>query len=317
MAESTLTPEEQVSSIWHLGGLTVTELAKRVWQEINHDNVFNLGYELAYNFLLAIFPFLLFLVALFGLFASEGSQLKSNLFFYFSQVLPPSAYDLVTKTINDVTRNASGGKITFGLVLALWSASGGMTTMMSGLNTAYHIRESRSWFKVHAIAIGLTAAISFLVISALFLVLVGGHLAPYLAAKLGMGSALIIAWKVVQWVAALLFIVVAFSLIYYFGPDLREQHWYWITPGSVIGVLLWIAASFGFRVYLHFFNSYGKTYGSLGAVIILLLWFYITGLAFLIGGEINAEIEHAAAERGHPEAKAEGEKESPAGQRAA
>lgn len=317
MAESKLTTEEQVSSIWHLGGLSVKQLARQVWQEIDHDNVSGLGYELAYNFLLAIFPFLLFLVALFGLFASEGSQLKHNLFFYFSQVLPPAAYDLVTKTIDDVTRNASGGKVTFGLVFALWSASGGMTTMLSGLNTAYHVRESRSWIKVHAIAVALTVAISALVISALLLVLLGGHLAPYLGAKLGMGGLFVGGWKVLQWIAAFFFISFAFSLIYYFGPDLHEQHWYWITPGSVIGVLLWIAASFGLRVYLHFFNSYGKTYGSLGAVIILLLWFYVTGLSFLVGGEVNAAIEHAAAERGHPEAKAEGEKESPAERRAA
>ncbi|HET7442461.1 MAG TPA: YihY/virulence factor BrkB family protein [Terriglobales bacterium] len=315
--ESKLNTEEQISSIWNLGGLSLPQLGKRVWQEIEHDNVINLGYELAYNFLLAIFPLLLFLVTLFGLFASEGSQLKQNLFFYFSQVLPPSAYDVVTKTINEVTRNAGGGKLTFGLVFALYSASGGMTTMMSGLNTAYHVRESRSWIKTHAIAVALTVAISALVISAMFLVLMGGHLAPLIGSKLGMGPVFVVGWKVVQWIAALFFIVFAFSLIYYFGPDLREQHWYWITPGSVVGVLLWIVASFGFRIYLHYFNSYSKTYGSLGAVIVLLLWFYITGLAFLVGGEVNAEIEHAAAEHGHPEAKAEGEKESPEGKRAA
>jgi membrane protein len=99
-------------------------------------------------------------------------------------------------------------------------------------------------------------------------------------------------------------------LIYYFGPDVKEQHWYWITPGSVVGVLVWFVSSLGFRVYLHFFNNYSRTYGSLGAAIILLLWFYVTSLAFLIGGEINAEIEHSAAERGHPEAKMMGEKEA-------
>jgi membrane protein len=114
----------------------------------------------------------------------------------------------------------------------------------------------------------------------------------------------------VQWIAVLFFLSLAFSLIYYFGPDLKEQHWYWITPGSVLGVLLWLAASWAFRAYLHFFNTYSRTYGSLGAVMILLMWLYVTGLAFLIGGEINADIEHAAAVRGHPEAKAPGEKKA-------
>jgi membrane protein len=317
MSDSKLTTEQQVSSIWSLGGLSIKQLAKRVWEEINHDNVFGLAAGLAYNFLMAIFPLLLFLVALFGFFATEGTQLRNSLFYYFSQVLPPAAYDLVTKTIEEVTRNATGGKLTFGLLFALWSASGGMSTLISALNDAYHVRESRSWMKVHAVAVGLTVAISALVVSALFLVLLGGHLAPLLGAKLHMGHAFVIVWKVIQSIAALFFIVLAFSLIYYFAPDVREQHWYWITPGSLIGVLLWIGASFAFRLYLHYFNSYSKTYGSLGAVIILLLWFYVTGLAFMVGGEVNAEIEHAAAERGHPEAKAEGEKESPEGKKAA
>ena len=111
-----------------------------------------------------------------------------------------------------------------------------------------------------------------------------------------------------QWPAALVLIAVAFSLVYYFGPDVKEQHWYWITPGSIVGVLIWLASSFGFRAYLHFSNTYSKTYGSLGGVIILLLWFYVTGLCFLVGGHINAQIEHAAAEHGHPEAKAPGQK---------
>ena len=107
---------------------------------------------------------------------------------------------------------------------------------------------------------------------------------------------------------ALAFVVIAFAVIYYFGPDVKERHWYWITPGSVVGVALWAIASAAFRGYLHFFNSYSKTYGSLGAVMILMLWFYITGLAFLVGGQINSTIEHAAAEHGHPEAKSVGRK---------
>ena len=147
-----------------------------------------------------------------------------------------------------------------------------------------------------------------LILSALVVVLFGNHIAAIAGAKFGLGDVVVIGWKVLEWIAALFFVSLAFALVYYYGPDIEEQHWYWITPGSFIGVALWLTASFGFRVYLHFFNSYSKTYGSLGAVIILLLWFYITGLAFLVGGEINAEIEQAAAHRGHPEAKAEGER---------
>jgi membrane protein len=308
MAESVLDTKQQVESIWNLGGLRPRELAKRVWTEMNHDDVWTMASALAYNFLLAIFPMLLFLVALFGVFASQRAELQNSLFYYFSQVLPPSAFQLVSKTLDEIIKNSGGGKLTLGLVLALWSGAGGMTSLISGLNAAYHVRDSRSFIKVRAIALGLTLAVSVLVVAALFIVLAGGNVAEIVGAKLNLTHVAVVAWKVVQWPIALGFLILAFALIYYFGPDLKEQHWYWITPGSLIGVALWLAVSFAFRVYLHFFNSYSKSYGSLGAVIILLLWFYVTGLAFLVGAEVNAEIEHAAAERGHPEAKLEGQK---------
>jgi membrane protein len=153
-------------------------------------------------------------------------------------------------------------------------------------------------------------AVSILIVTALFSIVAGSYVAQVLGARLGLGHVVIIAWRAGEILVALVFVSFSFSLIYYFGPDLHEQHWYWITPGSVLGVLLWVAVSFGFRVYLHFFNSYSKSYGSLGAAIILLMWLYITGLSFLIGGEVNAQIEHAAAQRGHPEAKAPGEKKA-------
>jgi membrane protein len=129
-----------------------------------------------------------------------------------------------------------------------------------------------------------------------------------LGKSVGLNTAAWILVKILQWALALAFVVFAFATIYYFAPNVHEQHWYWITPGSVVGVVLWAAGSVVMRLYLHFFNSYSKTYGSLGAVIILMLWFYLTGLSFLIGSQINATIEHAAAEHGHIEAKAPGEK---------
>jgi membrane protein len=275
---------------------------------VNDNNLFGRASELAYSYLLALFPMLIFLLSCFGLFASQSSGLIKNLFFYFSRVLPPAAYDVITKTISEVTRHSGSAKITFGLLLALVSASGGMNSMISALNGAYGVRDARPWYKTRTIAIILTIAISILIFAALFVVLLGGNVADWVGQHLQIGSLAITAWKLVQWPAALFFVVLSFSLIYYFGPDVKEQHWYWITPGSLVGVLLWVIFSAAFRVYLHFFNSYSKTYGSLGAVIILLLWFYVTGLAFTVGGQINAEVEHAAALNGHPEAKAPGEK---------
>lgn len=308
MPQSILTTKQQLRSIWNLGGLTPAQLARMVWQTADEDNILGRASELAFNFLLALFPLLLFLISLFGLFASGRVQLRADLFFYLAQVLPPPAFDLVTKTIREVMLNSSGGKLTFGIVFAAWAASGGMTTMISTLNGAYHIRESRSWIKTHLISVGLTIAISVLVVAAMALVLGGNYVADFLGERLGIGSALLIAWEVFLWPAAVFFLVLSFALIYYIAPDVKEQYWYWITPGSIFGVTIWLLASMGLRAYLHFFNLYSRTYGSLGAIIILMLWFYVTGLAFLLGGEINAALEHSAAEHGHPEAKKIGRK---------
>lgn len=308
MSDSKLTTSEQVHSIWKLGGLTPAQLAKKVIYEIGDDDLLGRASELAYNFLLAVFPLMLFLLALFGLFASRGLMLRSGLLIYFGDMLPPMAYSLFSNTVNELANNPGGGKLTFGILVALWFAAGGMTSMISTLNTAYHVREGRSFFKVRAIAVALTIAISVCLMLALVVVLIGSHLANVIGAALHLSGLFVLGWKIAQWPAALFFIVASFSLVYYFGPDLKERHWYWVTPGSLFGVILWLAASAGFRGYLHFFNTYTRTYGSLGAVIVLLVWFYVTGLAFLIGGEINAAIEHAAALRGHPEAKAPGQK---------
>ena len=140
------------------------------------------------------------------------------------------------------------------------------------------------------------------------LVLYGHDLAELVSGKFGLGEAFEWTWKIAQWPVVFGFVLLAFALIYYFAPDLEDPDWKWVTPGSVIGVVLWLLVSFAFKAYLSYFNSYSATYGSLGAVIILMLWFYFTGLAILVGGEINSEIEHAAAESGHPDAKEKGEK---------
>jgi len=308
MATSRLKTVNQIRSLWELGGLTWRELARRVWGGINQNDLLNRGYELAYNFLLAVFPMLLFLVALLQAVATEGSKLRVDLFAYVQLALPPAAYDVLVKTLNEVTQDAVGGKLTFGLLFALFSGSGGVTQLMSTLNAAYEVRESRSWLRVHLVSLALTIAMSILIVAALLLVLFGGQVIGTIGHTVGMTTFAFVAAKVLQWTLTLAFIVFAFAVIYYFAPDVKEQHWYWITPGSVVGVLLWAGASAVLRVYLHFFNSYSKTYGSLGAVIILMLWFYVTGMAFLVGGQINATIEHAAAEHGHVEAKAPGQK---------
>jgi membrane protein len=310
MQSSRLTTSEQVASAWHLGGLTFRELSKRVFRGIREDDLLSRASDLAFNSILALFPLLLFLLSLLGIFESHSDELRTRLLTYFAQLLPPAGFRILDRTLIEISMNANTGKVTFGIVLAVWFASGGMSSMISGLNRVYEVNDSRSWIKVRAISIGLTVAIAVLIVSALVTVLAGGYIANSIGTHYGLHELTIIVERIAQNVIALVFVTLAFSLIYYFGADLQEQHWYWITPGSVTGVLLWVLASLSFRAYLHFFNSYSKTYGSLGAAMILLIWLFITGFAFLVGGEVNAQIEHAAALRGHPEAKAPGEKKA-------
>lgn len=308
MAESQLSTDEQVESLWHLGGLTKRELGKRVWTAMDRNDISSTASELAYNFVFSIFPALFVLLTIFGFFVGQHSELQQTLFSYLAQVLPPDAAKLVTQTVTQVAQASGGGKLTFGLVFALWSASQGTSGMMSGLNRSYEIHDSRPYYKSKSVAIALTIALAGMVTLALVFILFGGNIAQGLGNKFGLADMTVTAWRVIQWILAIVLMTCAFALVYYYGPDVKEQHWYWITPGSLVGVALWLAVSFAFREYLKFFNSYNKMYGSLGGAMILLMWFWVTGLAFLVGGEINAEIEHAAALRGHPEAKAPGQK---------
>ena len=299
------TPEEHASP-WKLGGLTPLQLVKRVYHEIGDDEVLNRSAALAYYFVSALFPMIFFMMAVLGLFA-QSHDLQSGLLNYTARFMPADAYRLVQKTLQEVTNHSSGLKLAFGLALALWSGSGGVSSVMDALNRCYHVKESRPWWKQRIMSVALTVAISALTIMALTIVLYGGDIADFVGRHVGLSSFSVMVWHIVQWPIAFLFVVMAFALLYFWGPDAKQQ-WQWITPGSLVGVVAWIGASLLFRVYLHYFNSYSKTYGSLGAVIVLLLWLYISGLAILMGAEINSEIENAAALRGHPQAKAPGEK---------
>ena len=297
-----------MASLWKFGGLNWKVLVKRVWSEIETDEVFGRAAQLAYYFLLALFPLLLFLTSVIGLVMESGTGLRHSLFNYLGRVLPASASELVSTTMLEVTSSSGGGKIAFGILAALWAASNGMGAITQALNIAYDVEEGRPWWKQRLTAMGLTLTLSVLIITALMLVLYGGRIADYVAVNYGLGEAFAIAWKVLQWPIVLTFVLLAFALIYYFAPDVRDQKWVWVTPGAVLGVSLWLLVSFGFRLYLNFFDSYSKTYGALGAVIILMLWLYLTGAAILIGGELNSEIEHEAARAGVPGAKEAGEK---------
>jgi membrane protein len=267
---------------------------QRLWTRINDHDIFGSAAQLSYYFLLALFPLLLFLMSLLGYFAEAGSELRNKLITYLATVMPSSAITLVHTTLDEITQATGGGKLSLGILAALWAASNGMGAISDTLNDAYGVKEQRSWWKVRLVSIGLTITVSILIVAALAIVLFGGQLGERVATHFGFSGAFTVVWKILQWPIALFFLLLTFDLIYSFAPDVRRRKKKWWTLGSVAAVVIWLLVSFGFRLYLHFFNSYSVTYGSLGALIVLMLWFYFTGLAILIGGEINSELEQSA-----------------------
>ena len=288
---STSTAKE-FKSLWEFGGLTFSELCSGVLDEIIANDVFGHAAELAYYCLFALFPLILIMMTLFGLFVSQSGELQDNLLSYFAGFLPSESFQLLRKVTVELAVHASGGKLTLGIVSALWFVSGAISAMIHSLNLAYHVRDAGSWFKVRAIALGLSVLITILLLSVMFMAVIGGHFVEWLGSGLGLHPMVVLAWKTLRWPAVILFVTMSCSLIHYCGPNLKEYHrGIWLSPGSVFGVLVLFGGSFLFRIYLHFSNNYSASYGSFGAVMILLAWLYVAGLAFLIGGEINAEIE--------------------------
>jgi membrane protein len=275
---------------------------KNVWTRSENDEILGRAAQLSYFFLLALFPLLLFLITLFGYFNGQGSHLQQRMIAYLADVMPSAALQLVVATLDEVTKGRGTGKLSFGILLALWAASSGVSALADALNSAYEVTETRPWWKVRLISLAMTVALSILIVSALILVLYGGQFGEALANRINAGSAFSITWQALQIPFALIFLVIALVMIYRFVPNVAAKRHgkglrptdyrrRWFSPGIIFAVLLWLLVSLGFRLYLHFFNSYSATYGSLGALIILMLWFYLTGAAILLGGEINCEYE--------------------------
>ncbi len=284
-------------NLWERGGLTWKELGQRVWKEFQDDEISGRGAQLAYYFLLALFPALLFLTALMGLFPVNTST--STLLQYAERVLPADALGILQRYLDNVVKGSSGDILSLGILGALWASSSGMTAIMDALNVAYDAVETRPFWKVRLVGILLTIGLAGFVILSVTLVVSGGQIAEWLAQFLGLGVLFETAWKILQWPAALAMMLFAMAVTYYVCPDV-EQHWRWVTPGAVFAVALWLIVSLAFKLYVTHFGDYNAAYGSIGGVIVLLLWLYLSGVVILLGGEINAEIEAAARRRMRP-----------------
>ena len=267
------------------------ELLKRTAKETSDDNGLGLAAQLAYYFFLALFPALLFLIALASFFASQ--ELINQIVGSLSGVAPAAVVDIIRDQLTALANNESGGLLTFGVAAALWSSSAAMVGLIDALNRAYDVEDARPWWKQRLIAILLTIGVAIFMLVSITLVVSGPELARYVTDQVGLGDAFTWAWMVLQWPLVFILITTAVGIIYYFAPNV-DQDFIWLTPGSVLATALWLIGSLGFRFYVVNFGSYNATYGAIGGVMVLMLWLYITGLVIIVGAEMNAEIEHAS-----------------------
>jgi len=284
-----------VSNPWKLGGLTLTGLGRRLWGESQKDELLGRAAQLSYYALLALFPALIFLTALTGLFSVQSFM--PELMSYLRNVLPADALSMVQRFLTQVSEGSGANILSLGALGALWASSSGVTAIMDALNVVFGVKEDRRPFwRVRLTAIVLTTGLAGFVIMSLALVLYGPTIGRWIADLMGFDVVFTWIWNVLQWpiIATLMLIVVA--AIYHICPDRRHKRWRWVTPGSVFAVLMWLLVSLGFKAYVDNFGDYNKVYGSIAGVIVLMLWFYWSGMVLLLGGEINAEIEKAAAE---------------------
>lgn len=290
----------ELGSLWNFEGTPVRVVLKRTAKAFVEDDLLSRAAELGFYFLFALFPLLICASSILGLTARSASTFYDRLLQHLAMVVPPSAYALVIDTFNQTAAASTSGKATFGLVVALWSASMGFSAIQDTMNLVYKVRETRPYWKAHGSAILVTILLAVIATFNLA-VLLGGDVLAHRAyvhiwhRPLSVGIAMAI--HLVTWLIATALLMLIFSTIYYYAPNLNKKCWHWLTPGAAFGIITWMLASFGFRAYLHFFNTYSVTYGSLGAVVILLIWFYITGLTLLTGAEINAEIQASVAEK--------------------
>ena len=282
-----------MTNLWSLGGLSLRELFARTWHEIWEDEVFGQASRLAFYHFIAIFPCLLLLFVLLARFPSAQTRLHHTLIDSLRPLLPQPSFALLENIVAQLKDTARNRAIEWSAAVgAIWAAVNGTWAMITGLNTAYEVREERPLWKILGVAAALTLALAIFVVAAL------GTLAY--AARLWPGIDL----RWIQWPILCGLLLASFALFYRFGPNLSDREWQWSTPGAGLAMILWLTAAGAMRFYSAHFHSYALIYKQLDGAASLLMWFYFTSAAVLIGGELNSEIEKAARARdGRPHAE--------------
>ena len=287
-------------NLWNFEGTPVMVVLKRTATAFIEDDLLSRAAELGFYFLFALFPTLICASSVLGLAARSAYALYSSLLHSLAVMVPPSAYRLVIDTFNQTTQASSGGKAVLGFLAGLWSASMGFAAIQDTLNLVYKVRETRPYWKARGLAVLVTILLAVIATANLAVIFTGNLAARRAYHHIwhpALRMSIVIGIHVVTGILAFALLMLTFSTIYYYAPNLKNKKWHWLTPGAALGIIAWMLSSLGFRVYLRFFNTYSLTYGSLGAVVILLMWFYITGLTLLTGAELNSEIQASVTEK--------------------
>jgi membrane protein len=262
---------------------------KRTFAQFVADDCMGLAQQVAYSSLLAFFPAVIALVGLLGLLNAYDELLS-----FLSPVAPKAVTDLLQTFEQDSSGGASGLALVLGTVGAVWAASGAMGSIVKAVNRAYDRLETRPFWRVKALAIALVFATAFVTAGVLLLIVLGGTIGDAIASKAGLGGAWSWIWNLVRWPLAFCIVLLLFALVYSFAPNTDQRRWQWITPGSILGSLMWLALSGLFALYTSFSDSYTKTYGTLASGIVLLLWLNYTAWSILFGAELNSELDRQA-----------------------
>ncbi len=274
-----------------IGNVDVVATARGVAKEVVADDVTGLAAELAYRFFLALFPFVIMLAALSG-FIADGLGVENptqRIINNFASTLPPDTASVLDRQITEVVDKGNVGLISIGLVGALWAAGGGMGALIKALNRAYDVPETRPFWKKTLLALLMTLSAGVAVMAA-FIILVGaGAWGEDIAGWIGADSAFAMTLTIVRWPIAVVLIMGAVALLYRLAPNI-DQKFHFVSAGAVLFALVWLPATFAFSIYVSNFGSFNATYGALGGVVVLLLWFYVSSVVLLVGAELNAMI---------------------------
>jgi membrane protein len=268
--------------------VTVRAFLHQLWESFGRNQPFDLAAQLAYFAILSMFPFAMFLLTLVGYIPLHG--LDSHILDVAYSVMPTASAKLVDQTVHEIVGKQRGWLLWATLVFALYTASGGASGLITALNRAYDVSETRAAWRVKVRALLVTLGGVVTIIVATTAMLIGPELVRRAWELFGIGGAFDKLWAVLRWPVAALAMMTMVACIYYFLPNVKQK-WRFITPGSVFAVLAWILTSLGFRLYVSHFNSYAKTYGALGTVVVLLVWLYLSGFVLIMGGEINAILD--------------------------